>query len=290
MEEEKIEEKKPHFFINLFLFLIILILGVYLYARYYEPSRFIVKEYRIASEEIPTNFSGIKIIHITDIYFGNTTDLKNVEVMVEKINELKPDIILFTGNLFGNNVKKVEELKSILMKLDSNLGKYAVKGNNDYIDEYSSFMEEINFKVLNNEYDLIYNEGLTPIYLCGLTSSLKEGVNIENCVNGYKTLEEDSYKPNYKIFMVHEGDVAKEIMTSDVKANLILAGNSLNGTINLPYYGQLIIPKGSKEFFGSHYKREDTEIYVSSGLGTDQYPYRLFNPPSINFYRLKSLQ
>lgn len=288
--EENIE-KKGKVFVNIIIFIFVVVLGLYLYARYYEPSILKVKEYRIPSEEIPLSFSGIKIVHISDIYFGNTTDIKNIDNMVQKVNLLKPDLILFTGNLFGNNVKKLEELESSMSKLKATLGKYAVKGNNDYINEYESFMDNIDFKVLNNEYDLIYNEGLTPIYLCGLTSSFKEEVNLDNCFNYFETLEEEgTFNPNYEIIMVHEGDVSKEILLKDKKVNLILSGNSLGGTINLPYYGPLIIPKGSKEFFGNHYKRDNTEIYISSGIGTDKYPYRLFNAPSINLYRLKTLQ
>lgn len=284
------EEKKRHFFLNLLIIFILLLIGLYLYARFYEPRNLKVKEYRISSKELPTSFSGIKIVHISDIYFGNTTHIENLDKVVEKINILKPDLVLFTGNLFGNNIKKAESVTKSLSKIDSTLGKYAVKGNKDYVLEFDTIMESSGFKILKNEYELIYNEGLTPIFICGLNSSLKEEVNLNNCLNYYKDKVEDLYTPKYKIFMVHEGDTSNKILDSDIEVNLILSGNSLNGTINIPYYGPLIIPKGSKEYFSPHYKRENTEIYISSGIGTDKYPYRLFNPSSFNLYRLKSLQ
>ena len=128
--EEK--ENKGHLLLNIFILFIILLIGLYLYARYVEHDKLIMKEYKIESKKIPSNFSGTKIVHISDIYFGNTTDIKNIDNLVKNINKMKPDLILFTGNFYGNNIKKEKELIKSLSKLESKLGKYAVKGKNDY--------------------------------------------------------------------------------------------------------------------------------------------------------------
>ena len=285
MEEEKEESKKSHIFINIFILLVIIGVSVYLYARYTEHSKIVMNEYRVVSEDIPLNFSGIKIVHFSDLYFGNTTDIKEVDKLVEKINLVKPDIIIFTGNLYGNKIKKENELKLSLSKLKAKLGKYAVKGNKDYYASYDSFMEEIDFKVLNNEYELIYNKDLTPIYLCGLSSSLKEELNMDNC-NSYFTENEVEL---YKIYAIHEGDPSKKIIESS-GANIILSGNSLGGLIRIPFYGSVVIPNGSKKYNESYYKYSNTEIFVSNGIGTNDKPYRFLNKPSFNLYRLKSLK
>lgn len=281
MEEES---KKSHVFVNIFIILIILLILVYLYSRYTEHSKVAMNEYRIVSEDIPLNFSGLKIIHFSDLYFGNTTDIKEVDKLVDKINLVKPDLIIFTGNLYGNKIKREDELKSSLSKLDAKLGKYAVKGNNDYYEDYETFMEDIDFKVLNNEYELIYNKDLTPVYLCGLSSSLKEEVNLDNC-NSYF---EDKEEKLYTIYAIHEGDTSKKILESN--PNLILSGNSLGGLIRIPFYGALIIPNGSKKYNESYYKINETELFVSNGIGTNDKPYRFLNKPSFNLYRLKSLK
>ena len=286
MEEENNENGKiKRVFINTFIILIIIFILIYLYARYSEHSKIVMKEYRISNENIPLNFSGIKIIHFSDLYFGNTTGVEEVNKLVEKINIMKPDLILFTGNLYGNNIKKEDELQKILLKLDSKLGKYAVKGNNDYYDNYESFMESINFKILKNEYDLIYNEGLEPIYLCGLNSSLKEEINFEVC-NSYFNEKNSNI---YKIYMVHESDITKKILNNG-NVDLIVSGNSLGGLINIPFYGKVFLPNGSKKYNNDYYKIEDTDLFVSNGIGTDKKPYRFLNKPSFNLYRLKSLK
>lgn len=284
-EERKTESKLSRVLINTFIVIVIVFILLYLYARYVEHSRIQMNEYRISSESIPKNFSGIKIIHFSDLYFGNTTDISEVEILVDKINIMKPDLILFTGNLYGNKIKKEKELQESLLKLESKLGKYAVKGNNDYYEEYESFMESIDFHVLKNEYDLVYNDGIIPIYICGLNSSLKEEVSFEKCDSYFENQEAELFK----IYMVHESDIVKKIMSGS-SANLIVSGNSLGGLINIPFYGKVFIPNGSKKYNKDYYKVDDTNAYVSNGIGTDQKPYRFLNKPSFNLYRLKSLE
>ena len=44
-------------------------------------------------------------------------------------------------------------------------------------------MEKANFKVLNDEYDLVYIDSYTPILLLGLSSSIDNNVNIEDRFN-----------------------------------------------------------------------------------------------------------
>ncbi len=276
-------ENKSHILINIFIIIIVIFIGLYLYARYYEHSKMIMKEYRITSKVLPKNFDGIKIVHISDLYFGNTTDIKEVNLLVNKINEMKPDLILFTGNVYGNKIKKEDKLKEELLNLKSNLGKYAVKGNNDYYDEYSDFMKDIDFIVINNNYELIYKDTETPIFLCGLNSSLKEEVNLSECINYFKENENLDY---YKIYMIHESDNIKKI-TNDASPDLLLTGNSLGGCINIPFYGSLIKPNGSKKYMEEYYKIKNSEVFVSTGIGTDLYPYRFLNNPSFNLYRLK---
>lgn len=280
------EGNKNHVIINIFIFIVILLIALYLYARYVEHSKIITKEYRISSEILPQNFDGIKIVHISDIYFGNTTDIKEIDKLVNAINVYDPDLILFTGNLYGNNIKKESDLQKSLLMLKSKLGKYAVKGNNDYYDSYTDFMEGIDFKVLDNNYDLIYKDTVEAIYICGLSSSLKEEITFDNCD---KYFEDNPEVDNYSIYMVHESDVIKKI-TDNEDANLILTGNSLGGYIKIPFYGSLIRPHGSKKYLNEYYKIGGSEAFVSSGIGTDKYPYRFLNKPSFNLYRLKSLK
>ena len=102
MEEEK---KKFHKFLNFILFVIILSLGIVFYSKYVGVKGLIVKEYRIESNILTKNFSGLKIVHFSDLLYKSTVDRDDIKKLINKINTLRPDIIVFTGDLINKNVK-----------------------------------------------------------------------------------------------------------------------------------------------------------------------------------------
>ena len=277
-------------FINFLIFILILSVGLIMYSRYVGTKGLIVKEYRIADEKIPYNFSGVKIVHFSDLLYKSTVNLDDVKNMVERINELKPDLVFFTGGLLSKGKslsdEETRELSSVLKEIDYTIGKFAVKGDEDG-DEFSIVMSDSGFEVLNNSGVFVYNKALTPIYVAGLASSISDAINVESA---FELVDADANKDAYfKILLMHEGDSATSVLKSRDDVDLILAGNSLNGSVVLPFYGGIFKSRGSETYKNPFYEVNDTLIYVSSGLGTKDVNYRFNNKPSFNFYRLKSL-
>lgn len=290
---KKIEKKESHKFLNFIIFLFLILIGLFLYARYISTTGLIVKEYRIVNNKIPASFNGVKIVHISDVHYGNTTIMEDVKRLVKKVNEIEPDLIVFTGDLVADNYKLNTQDKNKLIEhfksLDNNLGKYAVKGEEDELNDYfDSIMNQSEFKVLDNSFDLIYNKGLTPIYLGGTADSLKSTIDLNNTFKYYKAEKKGPYEPKYKVILTHEGDNASDIISYDKNTSLILAGHSHNGQIVIPFFGGSYLPNGSKKYSAPHYNVSGTEIFISSGIGTSTFDYRFLNKPSINLYRLKS--
>ena len=277
-------------FINFLIFILILSVGLIMYSRYVGTKGLIVKEYRIDDEKIPYNFSGVKIVHFSDLLYKSTVNLDDVKNMVERINELKPDLVFFTGGLVSKGKslsdEETQELSSVLKEIDYTIGKFAVKGDEDG-DEFSIVMSDSGFEVLNNSGIFVYNKALTPIYVAGLSSSISDAINVESA---FELVDADANKDAYfKILLMHEGDSATSVLKSRDDVNLILAGNSLNGSVVLPFYGGIFESRGSETYKNPFYEVNGTLIYVSSGLGTKDVNYRFNNKPSFNFYRLKSL-
>jgi len=148
---------------------------MYIILRYIGNYGLIVKEESITYEILPENFHGLKIIQFTDLHYGTTVNTKRLESIVNKINSINPDIILFTGDLVDKHYSlknnEADEIKGLLNKLNATLGKYATEGNHDkkYFD---TIMKDTDFIVLENSYDLIYNECYTPILITGIGSSI----------------------------------------------------------------------------------------------------------------------
>lgn len=289
-EVEKIhEEKKSHKLLNIIILLAILIVLIFVYAKYVGTKGLIVKEYRVESSVLSNNFSGVKIVHFSDVLYRSTFDREDLDNLVKKINLLKPDLIVFTGDLSKINYKlkneDIDYLTEKLSSLNATIGKYAIYGDQDYSSfVYDKIMEDSNFILLNNSYDEIFNESNESIYIVGLPSSIKETVNLDEAFSFYNDLDR-----KFIIVLVHDGNTIKYIDESNYETDLILGGHSLNGSIVLPYIGGLLSEGNTYKYSSEEYEKGITKIFISSGLGTNKYGYRLFNKPSFNLYRLKAL-
>jgi predicted MPP superfamily phosphohydrolase len=90
----------------------------------------------------------------------------------------------------------------------------------------------------------------------------------------------------FTISLIHQPDMVTDIL-SQYSVDLALAGHSLGGQINIPGIGGLFKIDGANKYINDYYQINNTDLYVSSGLGTRKYPYRFLNHPSISLFRLK---
>lgn len=275
-EEKKYPLKK---ILTIILILIILLI---VWARYINTKGLKINEYAIINKEIPASYHGLKIIHFSDILYGQTTTLEDIKKIVLKINELNPDIVVYTGDLFNKNIKiSDKELKKVtkeLKKINVSLYKYAISGDSDNknYNSYKNAMESADFNILNNTNELLYYKSEIPIKIIGLTDT-KE---LENAFNSEIT------ENLYSILLIHKPDMIDDIKDYDI--DLALAGHSLGGQIKVPFIGGIIKKNGAEKYIEKNYKVNNTDLYVSNGIGTENLKFRFLNKPSINLYRLYS--
>ena len=267
------------------LFLILISSFFILFSRYIGTNGLKIKEYSIVDSKLPNNFYGLKIVQISDIHYKVTTDKKELEKIVNEINLLKPDIVILNGDLFNKNINYSKDdytdLTEMLNNINCNIGKYAIKGDNDKsTSNWENIMNNSNFINLNDNYEFIYSQGLDPILLIGIDSENNIKKNINNIYN------EINEKYDYSILILHKPDNITKIDYS--KFNLVLAGHSLNGQIKLPWLGGIIKPNGAKIYYEEYYELDSTKLFISGGIGTNKYKFRFNNTPSINFFRLKN--
>ncbi len=290
MAKEDNEEKRSFKgLINFIFIIIILIVGIIFYSKYVGTKGLIVKEYRVESNILSDNFSGVKIVHFSDMYYNSTFEKDDLVKMINRINILKPDIVVFTGDLVNPSYKLKEDdiniLKDQMSKIEAKIGKYAICGDNDYkLDNYIDIMESSGFTILSNTYDEIFYKTNESIFIVGLPSSIKEKTDLSKAFEFYNV---DNRK--YVITLVHDGKTIKAIDDSDYEVDLILGGHSLGGLVQIPYVGGIIKDNNTYKYSEYEYKKGITNIFISSGLGTDKYDFRFNNKPSFNLYRLKAL-
>ena len=292
IKEQKKEKAKNIIkkIIKIALFIIIITTAFFFYTTYISTVMISTREYRIINKKIPDSFNGTKIVQFSDLHYGTTMIEENLSDIKKKINILKPDIIVFTGDLINHDykmkTKDTEILTQKLKELNASLGKYAILGDEDN-EEIISIYNQANFIVLRNENDLIYKSDNNPIILIGLSSLISNEQDIEK---GYSYFNGETYNSDiYTITLVHEPDSADDIINS-YKTDLLLSGHSHNGNIRVPFINYTPIRKnGAKKYYQDYYNIDGTKLYISSGLGTNNASgIRLFCRPSINLYRLSN--
>lgn len=265
------------------------IFGILLYSRYVATSGLITKEY-VIDDNIASSYDGLKIVHFSDLHYGRLISNDQLKKISDEINLINPDIIVFTGDLIDKDIDidkfSDKELISFLSNINAKYGKYAVRGNHDYLvydDKIDSLFTSAGFTYLENSYDILYNECNDKIFIGGLDTSFYDKDDID------KTLAYQDDDISYKIVLTHEPDISDEIINKDNTINLILAGHSHNGQVQIPLIGALSTPDKAKKYYDNYYKINNTNLYVSSGIGVSTYNFRLFNRPSINFYRINKI-
>lgn len=267
IKNEELEDKTKKIWkaIKIISTIILTIILLIVYARFKATTGLKINEYKITNNKIPQSFHGTKLIQVSDIHYGNTTNIKELKNIVNEINKTKPDILVLTGDLLDKKITEEEKIEIIntLKEIKVTIDKYAIKGDKDYDETiWNEIIEQSNFININNKEKFIYYKD-------------KSKIRITNA----DTNNEDIYS----IYIIHEPD---KIDNTESKFDLILAGHSLNGQINIPLIKQLLLPKGAKKYYKKHYIINNTDMYISSGIGTPKFKYRLFNKPSINLYRL----
>ena len=248
--------------IILIISLTILSYGMFIGSRYT-----FVNEHKITDKKIPNSFHGLKIVQISDLLYPSLKS-NDLDKLTKKINELKPDILIFTGNIKRNNYeltkKDITTLNNFFNSLNSNIKKYAIYGNNDN-DNLKLIFENTNFLILDNQEDIIYNGENESIKIIGFNAKKLDFSNITE-------------SNDYTICLLSNPDKITKVSNT---CQVVFSGETLGGEIKLPFTKGL----DNHTYYKNYYLINQTKLYINNGLGNN-YNLRLFNHPSINFYRL----
>lgn len=143
-----------------------IVLSSMLIGRFKWVSAFRIKKSIINIEHLPNAFNGLRIVQISDLHLGSWTTKEPIYEVIKTVNDLKPDIIFFTGDLVNFSTKEAFKYESALKTLKAKYGIYTVLGNHDYGDyvnwptpeakeknmqQLYDFYKRIGWKLLRNE-------------------------------------------------------------------------------------------------------------------------------------------
>ena len=213
--------------------------------------------------------SEYRIALISDIHLGIFVGEKHVRKIATKINEIEPDIVVISGDIFdvdNSLLERPDELKRIskqFRKIKSKEGVYAVVGNHDpdISDKaFKHFLKASKIRLLNNDV-----ADLSKITLIGRTDEANnERIELADILS--KT---DIQKPI--VVLDHKPENIKE--ASEHGADLVLCGHTHRGQL-FPVTLFTKWANGKGCFYG-HNITEKTHSIITSGVGFFELPIRV---------------
>ncbi|MGL4910880.1 MAG: metallophosphoesterase [Romboutsia sp.] len=270
---------------NIFKFISIILILVIVYSAIIEPNLLVVKKFnldldgKIIEEKIKDkNTESFKIVHISDTQIGYFYSAKRLKGLAKKINNLNPDIVVFTGDLidYANKKPDIDRITENLSKIDAKIGKFTVFGNHDYMYDlpkyYTEIMKNSGFNLLVNENKRIRLSNEKYINIIGLDEKLNGKPSIEK-------YDKEMDIDDFNLVLMHNPDVIEEF--KDSKIDLMLSGHSHGGQVSIPLKGAILTPPYGRKYTKGFYEVNGNNLFVTSGLGSTKLPFRLLNVPEI---------
>jgi len=262
--------------------------------------RFKIHHVKIKIKNLPKNYIGLRIVHISDIHLGSFNYRYHIlDRAINMINHIKPDFIFFTGDLVNNYSWELDNWDKVLKRLSAKKGKYAVLGNHDYGDykiwdsedlkqanfeSIKEFYKTIDFKLLLNESDVINTDG-EELAIVGVENwgnpPFKQYGDLS------KSLKNVADIP-FKILLSHDPSHWSKEVRGKTDIALTLSGHThgMQAGINLKNKKWSPIKYKYKHWAGL-YEYKEQYLYVNRGLGWLGFPGRLGMRPEITFIELE---
>lgn len=236
----------------------------------------------VFSPRLPESFDGLRVVQLSDLHgrqFGrdNAFLLRNVE-------SLEPDIITVTGDFLDEDQEKEQSL-ALLSALQGIAPTFFVTGNHEWsLSELQDLLEDIRavgVTVLENQGVLLTRNG-QQLLLGGVHDPCGFRDQPDPLTVG-QTLRKQVGQETFFLLLAHRNETAP--YWADSQADLILTGHAHGGLIRLPLLGGLIPRHGQTGYDSGLYPFEESQLYVSRGLGGRG--LRLFNRPEVSLLILR---
>ena len=251
--------------IKLSLFFIVAFIVTGLMIKAYHSAVYpIVKHVDIHIPKVLDGRDSLTIVLMSDLHIGEAIGKKHVQRFVELCNVEHPDLIVIAGDLIDYESRFAEKahIEDDLQRLNAPLGVYMTLGNHEYrANRFAKlrWIEKIGGTLL---IDSVVMPDST-FYLIGRDDATNLGrVSLESLMQGV-----DLTKP--VIVVDHQPVFAQDVINN--QCDLGLFGHTHNGQ----YWPFPLLFKLVYEFSYGYFLRENTHLYVSSGIGFAGPPYRI---------------
>jgi len=251
----------------------------------YNASNINVKEYDdilISKNKIMGNVKDLNVVMFSDTHIGTTIKENEIDEIVEKVNELNPDVIFLCGDIFDEGTSQYlkEYTRDAFSEFQSKFGVYYITGNHEYysgdVNNSIKFIQDAGINVLKDEYKLVDDS----FYVVG---RLDMEVRREDGVERKEVPEilEGVNKDLPIILLDHRPVGIKESKENGV--DLQLSGHTHAGQV----FPINFLSSLSNDLNYGYLREDNFNIIVTSGCGTWGVPIRIGSDTEIVNIKLK---
>ncbi len=229
------------------------------------------------SKEVPEAFDGYRIALFSDAHVGSYAGDRQwiLKKAIDSINALKPDLIVFTGDLQNVHPQELYQHMDILSSLKAPDGVYSVLGNHDYANyidaddavkvancrETISLERQLGWTLLLNENHVI-EKGKDRVVIAGMENDGK-GEQSPGEVDIQKALENVS-DTDFIIMLEHDPYSWRHRILPESNAQLTLCGHTHAMQFMIGDWSPMALT--GKEWHG-WYHEGNQSLFVTAGLG-----------------------
>lgn len=242
-----------------------------------EPNWPVVNQVEIQDKQIAPRMQGLTVVHISDIHMRHKPGFFEKH-LVAKINALKPDLLLITGD-FLDDLGSLRETINLLKSLKVKAGIYGVLGNSDHhhfrTKGLIKELQESGITILLNENRRISLPNGQYIWLAGVDDPVGGRAKLEQSLTGIPAGEPT-------VLLAHSPDIYIQAVLA--KVNMLFVGHTHGGQVGIPYLIRRSDYANRSPYMAGLFHDGSTTMYVNRGIGTKTLPIRLFCRPEITSY------
>lgn len=272
-----------------------------LYGMYRGKYNFRKITHTLEFDDLPEEFDGYQISHISDIHSGSFDNKEEVKGAITMINEAKSDVVMFTGDLVNNRADEMTPWMEIFGAIKAKDGVFSVLGNHDYgdyfdwpterekeknMEDLKKIHKDLGWELLLNEHRLIEKGGariaVIGVENWGSGGFIQKGDIDMACGN---LTQED-----FKILLSHDPSYwAERLKTDDKNYQLTLSGHThgMQFGVEIPGWFRWSPIQYRYKYWAGIYKEFGRYINVNRGLGYLGYPGRAGIWPEITIIEFK---
>jgi predicted MPP superfamily phosphohydrolase len=235
-------------------------------AYWFGPYRLNVSHVKLYSDKLNPASEPLRVLHLADLHIERLTEREHT--LVHRINELRPDAILFSGDLLNlsyvNDPRAQADCRTLFSQLHAPLGIYAVTGSIpvDTPEAVQAVLNGTHIRRLDDERVTLSKDGQN-VDVIGITCTHHpewDALRLQSLVNGQH--------PRFSLLLYHTPDLAPE--SSQLGIDLQLSGHTHGGQVRLPIFGALVTSSlYGKRFEMGPYQVGAMTLYVCRGIGME---------------------